>query len=135
MNTKNLDENCGVRPHENSEGFRPSITEKTELKKELLNKCLKCGIKLPTKSEYKENRDWQIKTGYCTVECKEQHKESKEDSKTHLKMKCVMESSDNGLTWTISRVDYLTSGLTEYHDHVMENNKDAFLGVPFKNTS
>ena len=77
MNTKNLVENCGVRPQENSDGFRPSNTEKREMKK-----CLNCGIKLPTKSEWKENRDWQIKTGYCTVECKEQHKESKEDSKT-----------------------------------------------------
>lgn len=116
MNTKKIDEKCEVRPQENSDGFRPSSIEETELKK-----CINCGTKLPTKSEWKENRDWQIKTGYCTIQCIEEHKESKANSTTHLKMKCIMESSDNGLTWKIDRIDYLTEGLTQHHEHKFVN--------------
>lgn len=112
MNTKNLVENCGVRPQENSDGFRPSNTEKNEIKE-----CLNCGIKLPTKSEWKENRDWQKKTGYCTIQCIEEHKESKANSTTHLKMKCVLTSENNGKTWIVERIDYLTSGETEHSKH------------------
>ena len=51
----------------------------------------------------------------------------------HLKMKCVMESSDNGLTWKIERIDYLSEGLTEHHEHKIVNSEASELkGITLK---
>jgi hypothetical protein len=51
--------------------------------------------------------------------------------KPNLRMKCILSSEDNGKTWTVSRIDYLTSAKTPYSKFDYEDSSQ-FQGTCLK---
>jgi len=49
--------------------------------------------------------------------------------KPNLKMKCALTSEDNGKTWTVERIDYLTSAKDAYAERDFESSTE------FQNTT
>jgi hypothetical protein len=51
--------------------------------------------------------------------------------KPNLRMKCVLSSEDNGKTWTVNRIDYLTSATTPHSKFEFEDSSQ-FEGTCLK---